>query len=100
MGSIDRPSARGTMRHPAIQAITARFGVRTEAFSYDMTCDLGTAIIWMVEIQRPSLSVASDVYKELLVEAARPESLPKFTLKYGRETPAPEPRPLHDPTRP
>ena len=33
-----------------------------------------------------------------LVQAARPESLPKFTLNYGRETPAPEPRPLPNPT--
>ncbi len=62
-----------------------------------MECKLGTAIVWLVEIQCPSLSVARDVYNELLVEAARPASLPKFTLEYGIVTPAPEPRPLPDP---
>jgi hypothetical protein len=87
------------MRHPGIQAITARFGVRTEALSYDMISDPGTTIIWRVEIQCPSLSVARDVYSELLLEATRPASLPSFSLKYGRETPSPEPRPLPDPTR-
>ncbi len=97
-GSLKRPSAGGLMRKNAIQDITAPFGVHTEMASYDMQCKLGIAIIWMVEIQCPSLSVARDVFHELLVEAARPESLPKLRLKYGRETPAPETRPLPDPT--
>ncbi len=48
-----------------------------------MECKLGTAIIWLVEIHCTSLSVAKDVYNELLVEAAGPESLPKFTVEYG-----------------
>ncbi len=66
--------------------------------NFDLIGNLGTDIIWLARIQCPSLSVAREVYTALLVEAARPESLPKFTLNYGRETPVPEPRPLPDST--
>ena len=81
-----------------LQDIIAPFGLHTEVKNFDLTSNLGTAIIWLAQIQCPSLSVAREVCTALLVEAARPESLPKFTLNCGRETPAPEPRPLPDPT--
>ena len=98
-GTRDRPSACSLMRMKELQDIIAPFGVHTEVQSYDLKCKvLGTAIIWLAQIECPSLRVASDVDTALLVEAARPESLPKFTLNYGRETPAPEPRPLPNPT--
>jgi hypothetical protein len=71
-----------------LQDIIAPFGLHTEVKNFDLTSNLDTAIIWLAHIQCPAL----------LVEAARPESLPKFTLNCGRETPAPEPRPLPDPT--
>ncbi len=85
------------MRNQAIQDITAPFGVHPKMASCDWKCNLGTGTIWMVELRCPSLSVAMDVYNELLVEAAWPESLPKFTIEYGRMTPAPETGPLPDP---
>ncbi len=72
-----------------IEAITAHFGVRAERVSFELTSILGQAIIWGISIQCPSLFVASEVYTALLVEAARSESLPKFVLEYGRESPAP-----------
>ncbi len=79
-----------------LQDTIAPFGLHTEVKNFDLTSNQGTANIWLAQIQCPSLSVARDVYTALLGEAARPESLPKFTLNCGRETPAPEPRPLPD----
>ena len=78
--------------------IIAPFGVHAEVENFNLKSKLGTAIIWLTQIQCPSLSVAREVDTALLGEAARPESLPKFTLNCVRETPAPEPRPLPDPT--
>ncbi len=53
---------------------------------------MGKASYWGIRIQCPSLIVAREVYNALLVEAARPKSLPKFTLEYWRE-PSPPPDP-------
>jgi hypothetical protein len=53
-------------------------------------------ITMQVRIQCPSLIAASDVYNAPRVDAARPDSLPKFALEYGRESPTPEPRPPPD----
>jgi hypothetical protein len=86
------------MRQKELQAITAPFGAHAELVSCDMQSNLGTVMTWQVHFQCPSLIVASDVYNALLVDAARPESLPKFALEYGRESPTPEPRPPPDPT--
>jgi hypothetical protein len=74
------------MRNKAIRDITAPFGVPTEVETYYIKCTLGTAIIWIVHIQCPSLSVSRDVYDALLVESARPESLSRFPLEYWRNT--------------
>ncbi len=65
--------------------------------SSEVKNNIGRFTIKQVCIQCPSLIAASDVYKALLVEAPRPESLPKFTLEYGPENTNPEPRPLPDP---
>jgi hypothetical protein len=51
------------MRMKELRDIIAPFGVHTEVESFNtcMKCKLGTAKIWMAQIQCPSLSVASDV---------------------------------------
>jgi hypothetical protein len=97
-GTLDRPSAWSLMRMKELQDIIAPFGVHTAVESFDMKGKLGAAIIWMARVQYPSLSVARDIYTALLVEAERPESLPKFALQYGQKIPAPAPCPLPDPT--
>ncbi len=76
-----------------IQATTAHFEVRAERPSSDAMSTLRTVIIRGIRIRCPSLTVASEVDNALLVEAARPEFLPKFVHEYGTE-----PRPPPDPT--
>ncbi len=55
-----------------LQDIIAPFGVHTEVESFDLKSKLGTAIVWMTQIQCPSLSVARDVYTALLASGWRP----------------------------
>jgi hypothetical protein len=74
----DRPSVTGLMHRKEIQAITAPLGVPAERA---MSCTLGTGYIRVLRLQCPSLIFASEVYNALLVEAARPEFLPKFAIE-------------------
>ena len=54
-GTRDRPSACSLMRMKELQDIIAPFGVHTEVESFDLKCKvLGTAIIWMAQIQCPA----------------------------------------------
>ena len=99
-GNRDRPSQKTLLGKKEIQAITAPFGVRTEpgTFQVQLKSTLDTALFHGIIIHCPSLGVVSEVYNALLVEAERPETLPKFVIEFGRETPTPEPRPPPDPT--
>ena len=54
-GTLDRPSACSLMRMKELQHIIAPFGVHTEVESSDLKCKvLGTAIIWIAQIQCPA----------------------------------------------
>ncbi len=53
---------------------------------------MGEGTTWWISIQCPSLTVASEVYNALLLEAARPESLAKIVIEFCTEPP-PQPDP-------
>ncbi len=99
-GNRDLASALKLHRRREVQDILVHFGAQDEMVTADVKTNMGRVITMMVRLQSPSLIVASEVYHALLVEAARPESLPKFTIEYFYmpERTTPEPRPLPDPT--
>ncbi len=88
-GTREEAIVRSLIQKREIQAIMAHSGAKAELMIIEVKTNMGRFIIKQIRIQCPSLIVASDVYNALLVEAARPESLPKFTLEYGPESTTP-----------